>query len=87
MRLASVVLFSGLMLFASVVTSAQSQLPPDAPRPIDAAESLWAEELTSMEIRDALRAGTTTIIIGTGGVEQKVRGEMSRRLVQREILG
>ena len=27
-------------------------------------------ELTSMEIRDALRAGITTIIIGTGGVEQ-----------------
>ena len=49
---------------------AQNRLPPDAPRPIDAAESLWAEELTSMEIRDALRAGTTTIIIGTGGVEQ-----------------
>lgn len=48
----------------------QNQLPPDAPRPIDAAESLWAEELTSMEIRDAIRGGTTTIIIGTGGVEQ-----------------
>jgi len=50
--------------------SAQSRLPLDAPRPIDAGNSLWAEELTSMEIRDALRAGTTTIIIGTGGVEQ-----------------
>jgi hypothetical protein len=32
--------------------------------------SLWAEELTSMEVRDAVRAGTTTIIVGTGGVEQ-----------------
>jgi creatinine amidohydrolase/Fe(II)-dependent formamide hydrolase-like protein len=31
---------------------------------------LWAEELSSMEIRDAIRAGTTTIIVGTGGVEQ-----------------
>jgi len=48
----------------------QNQLSPDAPRPIDAAESLWAEELTSMEVRDAIRGGTTTIIIGTGGVEQ-----------------
>jgi len=50
--------------------SAQNRLGPDAPRPIDAGTSLWAEELTSMEVRDAVRAGTTTIIIGTGGVEQ-----------------
>jgi hypothetical protein len=49
---------------------AQNQIRPDAPRPIDAGESLWAEELTFMEIRDAIRAGTTTIIVGTGGVEQ-----------------
>ncbi len=48
----------------------QNQLSPDAPRPIAAAESLWAEELTSMEVRDAIRGGTTTIIIATGGVEQ-----------------
>lgn len=42
----------------------------EEPRPIDASTSLWAEELTFMEIRDVLRAGTTTILIGTGGVEQ-----------------
>lgn len=50
--------------------SAQHRLPPDAPRPIEAETSLWAEELTSMEIRDVVRGGTTTIIIGTGGIEQ-----------------
>ena len=33
-------------------------------------DSLWAEELTFMEVRDKIRAGTTAIIIGTGGVEQ-----------------
>jgi hypothetical protein len=44
----------------------QNRLPPDAPRPIDAVDSLWAEELTFMEVRDAIRNGTTTIIIGTG---------------------
>jgi hypothetical protein len=49
---------------------AQEHQPPDAPRPIEAGVSLWAEELTSMEIRDAIRGGSTTIIIGTGGVEQ-----------------
>jgi hypothetical protein len=54
----------------ALTTSAQYRLPADTPRPIDASDSLWAEELTSLEIRDALRAGTTTIIIGTGGVEQ-----------------
>jgi creatinine amidohydrolase len=43
---------------------------PDTPRPIEAGTSLWAEELTFMEIRDLVKAGTTTIIIGTGGVEQ-----------------
>ncbi len=49
---------------------AQGRVTPDTPRPIDAGTSLWAEELTFMEIRDLIKAGTTTIIIGTGGVEQ-----------------
>lgn len=49
---------------------AQGRVTPDTPRPIDAGTSLWAEELTFMEIRDLVKAGTTTIIIGTGGVEQ-----------------
>jgi hypothetical protein len=44
--------------------------PLDAPRPIPARESLWTEELTWMEVRDAVRAGTTTVLVGTGGVEQ-----------------
>ena len=71
MRVVRVVWCTGLaMTWGTVPAPAQNRQPPDAPRPIDAAESLWAEELTSMEIRDALRTGTTTIIIGTGGVEQ-----------------
>ncbi len=32
-------------------------------------QSLWAEELTSDEVAAAIKLGTTTIIIGTGGVE------------------
>ena len=48
----------------------QSDAARAAPRPIEAGVSVWAEELTWMEIRDLVRAGTTTIIIGTGGVEQ-----------------
>ncbi|MDE2804865.1 MAG: creatininase family protein [Gemmatimonadota bacterium] len=39
-------------------------------RPIDALNSVWIEELTWMEVRDALRDGKTTAIISTGGIEQ-----------------
>ena len=41
-----------------------------APRPIDAVHSVWLEELTWMEIRDAMAAGKTTVIVATGGIEQ-----------------
>jgi creatinine amidohydrolase/Fe(II)-dependent formamide hydrolase-like protein len=44
--------------------------PPDAKRPIEALDSVFIEELTWMEVRDALKAGKTTVIIPTGGVEQ-----------------
>src|ERR1051325_4455086 len=48
-----------------------SQNPaPDEKRPIDALDSVWIEELTWMEVRDALKAGKTTAIVPTGGVEQ-----------------
>ena len=40
------------------------------PRPIDALNSVWIEELTWMEVRDAIRDGKTTAIISTGGIEQ-----------------
>jgi creatinine amidohydrolase len=39
-------------------------------RPIDAVDSVWLEELTWLEVRDAMKAGKTTIIIPTGGMEQ-----------------
>lgn len=41
-----------------------------AERPITARQSPWLEELTWMEVRDAIRAGTTTVIIPTGGIEE-----------------
>ena len=40
-----------------------------APRPIDAVDSIWIEELTWMEVRDALAAGKVTAIVATGGIE------------------
>ncbi len=42
----------------------------DAPRPIAGTNTLWIEEMTWMEVRDALAEGMTTVIVGTGGVEQ-----------------
>ena len=43
---------------------------PDTPRPIDALDTVFIEEMTWMEIRDALRSGKTTVVVSTGGVEQ-----------------
>jgi creatinine amidohydrolase len=40
-----------------------------APRPIAAVDSVFLEELTWMEVRDAIQAGKTTVIVGTGGIE------------------
>jgi hypothetical protein len=60
-----------ILFFAGASAAvAQNNPPRDLPRPIDAGVSVWAEELTWMEIRDLIRDGTTTIIIATGGVEQ-----------------
>src|SRR5439155_16568006 len=41
-----------------------------APRPIAGIDSIFMEELTWMEVRDAIHAGKTTVIVGTGGLEQ-----------------
>jgi creatinine amidohydrolase/Fe(II)-dependent formamide hydrolase-like protein len=42
----------------------------DEPRPIDAHPTLFMEDMTWMEVRDALAAGQTTVIVSTGGLEQ-----------------
>ena len=41
----------------------------DAANPLPAASSVWIEEMTWMDVRDALKAGKTTVIIPTGGIE------------------
>ena len=72
-----------LSLFTTAISAQRPQLTPEqqaeaakrreaemnAPRPIDALDSVWTEELTWMEIRDAIKAGKTTGLILTGGVE------------------
>jgi creatinine amidohydrolase len=65
---------SFLVLF--LITGFQAPKPtattpdPNTPRPIEALDTVWIEEMTWMEVRDALRAGKDTVVIATGGVEQ-----------------
>jgi creatinine amidohydrolase len=40
------------------------------PRPIDMRDTLWIEDLTMMEVRDLIKAGKTTALILTGGIEE-----------------
>ena len=42
---------------------------PDTPNPLPKADTVWLEEMTWMDVRDAMKAGKTTIIIATGGIE------------------
>jgi len=59
------------VIVLAVVRSLSAQYPPpDAKRPIDVLDSVFIEELTWMEVRDALKAGKTTVLVPTGGVEQ-----------------
>lgn len=43
---------------------------PLAPRPIDGVDTVFMEEMTWMEIRDAMNAGKDTAIVASGGLEQ-----------------
>jgi creatinine amidohydrolase len=40
------------------------------PRPIAALDSVWIEELTYLEVRDAMKAGKTTALVFAGSTEQ-----------------
>src|SRR5690349_21783669 len=42
---------------------------PNTPRPMAAVDSVFIEDLTWMEVRDAMKGGKDTVIVATGGVE------------------
>ena len=64
------------LLAAFLLAAAQADGPdpvrpdPESPRPIAALDTVFLEEMTWMEVRDALRGGKDTAIVATGGVEQ-----------------
>jgi creatinine amidohydrolase len=61
-----------VLLFGTLLAAVPDPVAPDpeSPRPIAARDSVWIEDLTWMEIRDAMRGGKDTVIIATGGIEQ-----------------
>src|SRR5579885_2049785 len=63
--LVAVLLAVGLLTEPSAVSP-----EPNAKRPIEALDTVFVEEMTWLEVRDALKAGKTTVIAATGGVEQ-----------------
>ena len=42
----------------------------DMPRPIGMHDSVWIEDLTMLEVRDLIKAGKTTALVLTGGIEE-----------------
>ena len=69
MRLTRLFLLVFVLVLMSGTTMSALAQEADAPRPIAALDSVWTEELTWMEIRDAIASGKTTALILTGGVE------------------
>lgn len=65
-----------LLLFPATIALLAQTKPdpmrpdPNMPRPIAARDTVWIEEMTWLEVRDALRAGKTTVLVPTGGIEQ-----------------
>ena len=62
-----------LAIVMSAIVTASAQRPANAP-PTAASgkppDTVMLEDLTWAEVRDLIKAGTTTVIIGTAGTEQ-----------------
>ena len=59
-----------LMMSTLAVTPDPVNPDPDTLRPIGAVDTVFIEDMTWMEVRDAIRGGKDTVIVATGGVEQ-----------------
>jgi creatinine amidohydrolase/Fe(II)-dependent formamide hydrolase-like protein len=66
--------FIALLIVVPFVAAVAAQRPVDAPATMTAAkppDTVFIEELTWAEVRDLTANGTTNVIIGTAGTEQK----------------
>ncbi len=63
-----------LLVPAAMMSTTLAQRPANAPATAPAGkapDSVFIEDLTWAEVRDLVKAGTTTVIVGTAGTEQK----------------
>src|SRR5688572_26563533 len=73
-RMKKRVLIATICLLAIVAAAVSAQRPADAPATAPAGkapDSVFIEDLTWAEVRDAIASGSTNVIIGTAGTEQK----------------
>jgi creatinine amidohydrolase len=63
-------ILAALPLTAGLVLPAAAQDHRHEERPIAAVSAVWMEDLTWMEVRDRIEAGSTIAIVPTGGIEQ-----------------
>lgn len=63
---------SAIVLFGAAFAAAPDPVSPDpeTPRPIAGVDTVFLEDMTWMEVRDAMRDGKDTVLVATGGVEQ-----------------
>lgn len=70
MRLHYLTLYLGLNCLITSALAQPPSEPPSEPPSSSSADSIFIEELTWLEVRDAIAQGKTSIIIPTGGTEQ-----------------
>lgn len=58
------------LVFACVLVAPVTAQDLDMPRPVDGINTVWMEEMTWLDVREALADGMTTAIVATGGLEQ-----------------
>lgn len=66
----SVLLFVLLATGCHTTVSHPEEPTGEEARPIQALDTVCTEEMTWMEVRDAIAAGKTTVLVATGGVEE-----------------
>lgn len=73
-RMKKRVLFATICLCATIAVALSAQRPADAPATAPSGkppDSVFIEDLTWAEVRDLIASGTTNVIVGTAGTEQK----------------